>query len=150
MLLKCKSSVSDGRSGFAYAPKGELFGILSFQERGLHCLEGAARRLLTRNVQYSLLKPTGSDSNKVYQVKVENVEFQLGCITLRLSPTFCSELFVKNDACISVDAQLQLNRQPLCEWHDTIDKLGPVHLNLLFPGKNTAQVSREVGILLLI
>ena len=150
MLLQCKSNVSDGRFGFAYAPKGELFGILSFQECGLHRLEGAARRLLTRNVKYSWLKPTGGDSKKVYQVKVENVEFQLGCITLRLSPTFCSELFVKNDACVSVDAQLQLNRQPLCEWHDTIDKLGPVHLNLLFPGKKTAQVSREVGILLLI
>ena len=150
VLLQCKSSVSDGRSGFIYAGKGEVFGIVSFQEHGFHQLEGCARRLLTRNVQYSWLKPRNSDSKKVYEVKVEHVEFQSGFLTLKLSPRVCSELFLKEDSCVSVDVQLQLNRQTLCEWHGTIDKLGPVHLNLLFPDRNTAKVSRrEVGVLLL-
>lgn len=144
MPLHCKSSVYNERSGVTYAGNGELFGILKFHKHESLQLDDTAGRLLTRIVQSAWLRLSGSNLKKVYEARVEAVEIYSERVTLKLSSQLCLDLKLTNNGDVTVDIQFQLNRQPLCEWHTAIDKLGPVHLNLLFPEKNSSQVSQEV------
>ena len=117
-----------------FAENGELFGILKF----LLQPDDAAGRLLIRNVKCAWLKMAGSNSQKVYEVLVQKVESE--SVVLKLSSQMCLDLHLSDAGNISVDAQFQLNRQPLCEWHAAIDRLGPIQLSLLFPKPNAPQV----------
>ena len=121
-----------------YAENGELFGILKFQENESLQPDDAAGRLLIRNVNSAWLKMAGSSSQVVYEVPVQKVESE--SVALKLSSRMCLDLQLSNAGNISVDVQFQLNRQPLCEWHAAIDRLGPIQLNLLFPKPTAPQV----------
>lgn len=144
MTLHCKSTVVDQRSGLTHAVDGELFGVLKLEQKRSPHLDDAARRLLTRVVQYAWLRLTSGSSRNVYEAKVETVETESQHVTLKLSSQTCLDLQLTNESKVSIDAQLQLNRQSLCQWHDAIDRLGPVHLKLLFPEKKILRVDQEV------
>ena len=112
-----------------FAAEGQLFGILKFLEAFQP--DDAAGRLLVRNVQTAWLKLPGTAAKNVYEVLVEEVA-SWG-VVLKLSRQMCSDLQLTDQGNVLVDLQFQLNRQPLCEWHFAIDRLGATHLNLLFP-----------------
>ena len=84
-----------------------------------------------------------SSSHKVYEALVEKVDN--ASIVLKLSSHMCSDLHLTNNALISVDVQFQLNRQPLCEWHAAIDRLGSTQRSLLFPEQIAYQEFHEVA-----
>ena len=136
--MYCQRSIFSERTGLAYAENGELFGILKFQENETFQPDDAAGRLLIRNVKCAWLKTAGSISQKVYEVLVQKVDNE--SVTLKLSSQMCLDLQLTESSQISVDVQFQLNRQPLCEWHTAIDRLGPIQLRLLFPKPNEPQV----------
>lgn len=144
MTLHCKSTVVNQRSGLTHAVNGELFGVLKLQQKRSPYLDDAARRLLTRVVQYAWLRLTCGSSKNVYEAKVETVEIESQHVTLRLSSQTCLDLQLIDEGKVSIDAQLQLNQQSFCEWHDAIDRLGPVHLRLLFPERKILRVNQEV------
>ena len=144
MTLHCKSTVVDQRSGLTHAVDGELFGVLKLEQKSSPHLDDAARRLLTRVVQYAWLRLTSGSSRNVYEAKVETVEIESQHVTLKLSSQTCLDLQLTDEGKVSIDAQLQLNRESLCQWHDAIDRLGPVHLKLLFPEKKMLRVDQEV------
>lgn len=121
-----------------YAVNGELFGILKFQENESLQPDDAAGRLLIRNVKSAWLKMTGTSSPNVYEVRIQKVDSE--SVALKLSSQMCLELQLTVASTISVDVQFQLNRQPLCEWHAAIDRLGPIQLSLLFPKPIAPQV----------
>ena len=143
--MQTEKSVFGKRSEMIFAGKGELFGVLTFEENGAPQLDYAAGRLLIRNIQTAWLRLANSNS-KVCEALVEAVDITGKTVVLKLSSRICSELQLNNDGkkIILVDVQFQLNRQPLCEWHATIDKLGPTQRNLLFPKPSTWQVTHEV------
>ena len=132
-----------------YAANGELFGVIQLQENGIPQPDDTAGRLLIRNVQTAWLKLADSSSQRVYEAVVENVDTTTTSIVLKLSSQICIDLHLTNTGKIPVDVQFQLNRQPLWEWHDTIDRLGPVHRSLLFPEANPSQATHEVSVTLL-
>ncbi|XP_068761026.1 3'-5' exoribonuclease HELZ2-like [Montipora capricornis] len=146
--LHTKKSVLGKRSETNFAGKGELFGVLTFEENGAPQPDYAAGRLLIRNIQTAWLRLANSNSSKVCEALVEAVDITGNTVVLKLSSRICSELQLNNDGekIILVDVQFQLNRQPLCEWHAAIDKLGPTQQNLLFPKPNAWQVTHEVYI----
>ena len=137
------------RSGMSLAVNGELFGVLSLQEDATFQPDDSAGRLLIRSVQTAWIKLAGSNSQKVYEALVEKVESTT--IVLKLSSQICLDLQLTDNGQISVDVQFQLNRQPLCEWHAAIDRLGLFHLrNLLFPEPNASQAIQGVSLLTLL
>ena len=144
MTLHCKSTVVNQRSGLTHAVNGELFGVLKLQQKRSPYLDDAARRLLTRVVQYAWLRLTCGSSKNVYEAKVETVEIESQHVTMKLSSQTCLDLQLIDEGKVSIDAQMQLNRQSFCEWHDAIDRLGPVHLRLLFPERKILRVNQEV------
>ena len=121
-----------------FAENGELFGILKFQENESLQPDDAAGRLVIRNVKSAWLKMAGTSSQKVYEVFIQKVESE--SVALKLSSRMCLDLQLSDAGNISVDVQFQLNRQPLCEWHAAIDRLGTIQLSLLFPKLNAPQV----------
>ena len=132
-------------SGMIFAEKGELFGVLTFEENGAPQPDCAAGRLLIRNIQSAWLRLATSNSSKVCEALIETVDITGKTVVLKLSSRICSELQLNDDGeKILVDVQFQLNRQLLCEWHAAIDKLGPTQRNLLFPKPSTWQVTHEV------
>ena len=135
------------RDGLVFAEEGELFGVFTIQENGTIQPDDAAGRLLIRNVQTAWLKLAGSSSQDVYEALVEKVESTSWAVVLKLSRKICLDLHLTNNGKVSVDVQFQLNRQPLCEWHAAIDRLGPTHLSLLFPEPNASQATLKVAIL---
>lgn len=125
----------------AFAGEGELFGVLKFLETLQ--LDDAAGRLIVRNVQTAWLKLTETSTRDVHEALVEEVA-SWG-VVLRLSRQICSALKLADQVKVLVDLQFQLNRQPLCEWHFAIDRLGATHLNLLFPDQGESEAN-EVSI----
>ena len=142
MQLDCQQSISSDLSGVAYAGSGELFGIVKFQDSESLQPDDAASRLLIRNVNCAWIKIVGSSSQKAYETLVEKVENEF--VALKLSSQMCSDLNLSDGGQISVDVQFQLNRKPLCDWHDAIDRLGPIQLSLLFPTPGAPQIEQEV------
>ena len=147
--MQGQDSVSGKKRETIYAVNGELFGVIQLHENGTPQPDEAACRLLIRNVQTAWLKLADSSSQRVYEAVVEKVDTTTKSIVLKLSSQICIDLHLTNTGNISVDVQFQLNRQPLCEWHNAIDKLGPVHRSLLFPEANPSQATREVSVTLL-
>ena len=147
--LHCQRSIINERTGLINAANGELFGILRFQENESLQPDDAAGRLLIRNVQSAWLKlpVAGSSSQNVYEAYVQKVESE--CVTLKLSSQMCLDLELTDTGDISLDVQFQLNRQPLCQWHAAVDRLGPSQVSsLLFPQSNPSQVKHEVDLFL--
>ena len=138
VTLYCERSISNDRTGLAYAENGQLFGTLEFPKNESLKPDDAAGRLLIRNVKSAWVKTAGSISQKVYEVLVQKVDNE--SVTLKLSSQMCLDLQLTDSGQISVDVQFQLNRQPLCEWHTAIDRLGPIQLRLLFPKPNEPPV----------
>ena len=139
--LDCQQSISKDWSEVVYAGSGESFGILKFQDNESLQPDDAASRLLIRNVNSAWIKMAGNSSQKVYEALVQKVDND--CVTLKLSPQTCLDL-VSEGGQIVVDVQFQLNRQPLCDWHAAIDRLGPHQLRLLFPTPSAPQIELEV------
>ena len=127
----------------AFAAEGELFGVFKFLETLQ--LDDTAGRLIVRNVQTAWLKLTETSTRDVHEALIEEVT-SWG-VVLRLSRQICSalELTDHTQEEVLVDLQFQLNRQPLCEWHFAIDRLGATHLNLLFPEQGASEAN-EVSI----
>ena len=147
--LDCQKRITSETTGFISAGDGELFGILRFQENESVQPDDAAGRLLIRNVQSAWLKlpVAGSRSEKVYKAFVQKVESE--CVMLKLSSQMCLDLELTDTGDISLDVQFQLNRQPLCQWHAAVDRLGPSQVSsLLFPQSNPSQVKHEVDLFL--
>ena len=113
------------------AVDNELFGVLYLQEEDALRPDDAAGRLLYRNVSSVWLQLANSVSNKVYEAPVEKVESE--CVVLRLSSKMCSDLQLYDTCDVSVNAQFQLNRWPLCEMHAAVDRLTTGQLRLIFP-----------------
>ena len=123
----------------------ELFGVLSLQEEDALRPDDAAGRLLYRNVSSVWLKLADSASNKVYEAPIEKVESE--CVVLRLSSKMCSDLHLFDTCDVSVDAQFQLNRWPLCEMHAAVDRLTTGQLRLIFPQPRVLNVRSGVSCL---
>ena len=140
--LDCQKSIDNDWSGVTYAESGEVFGIVELQDNESLQPDDAASRLLIRNVNSAWIKIIGSSSQKVYETLVQKVDNE--CVALKLSSKMCSDLNLSDGGQIFVDVQFQLNRKPLCYWHDAIDRLGPIQLSLLFPTPGTLHVKQEV------
>ena len=129
------------------ALENELFGILQLQGEDAVRPDDAAGRLLYRNVNSIWLQLSQIVSNKVYEALVEKVENER--VVLRMSSKACSDLNLFDTCDVSVNAQFQLNRWPICEMHEAVDRLTPGQLErLVFPGQRapTAPVVNEVSI----
>ena len=129
------------------ALENELFGILQLQGKDTLRPDDAAGRLLYRNVNSIWLQLSQSVSNKVYEAPVEKVENER--VVLRMSSKACSDLNLFDTCDVSVNAQFQLNRWPICEMHEAVDRLTPGQLErLVFPEERapTAPVVNEVSI----
>ena len=89
------------------------------------------------------LQLANSVSNKVYEAPVEKVESE--CVVLRLSSKTCSDLQLYDTCDVSVNAQFQLNRWPLCEMHAAVDRLTTGQLRLIFPESRVVSVRNDVS-----
>ncbi|KAJ7378379.1 hypothetical protein OS493_023634 [Desmophyllum pertusum] len=78
-----------------------------------------------------LIAKTHSLGSMVYEALVDSVEDTR--VILKLSSKCCEGLALTNDSDATVDVQFHINRLPLCEMHDNIDRLGPEHVRILFP-----------------
>ena len=125
------------------AVDNELFGVLYLQEEDALRPDDAAGRLLYRNVSSVWLQLANSVSNKVYEAPVEKVESE--CVVLRLSSKMCSDLQLYDTCDVSVNAQFQLNRWPLCEMHAAVDRLTTGQLRLIFPESRVVSVRNDVS-----
>ena len=130
-------------SGMKFAVDNELFGVLYLQEEDALRPDDAAGRLLYRNVSSVWLQLADSVSNKVYEAPVEKVESE--CVVLRLSSQTVSDLLLYDTCDVSVNAQFQLNRWPLCEMHAAIDRITTAQLRLIFPEPRVPVVRSEVS-----
>ena len=130
-------------SGMTFAVDNELFGVLYLQEEDALRPDDAAGRLLYRNVSSVWLQLADSVSKKVYEAPVEKVESE--CVVLRLSSKTVSDLLLYDTCDVSVNAQFQLNRSPLCEMHAAIDRLTTAQLRLIFPEPRVPVVRSEVS-----
>ena len=145
--LHAQWNIFDEMTGMKCALENELFGILHLQGEDALRPDDAAGRLLYRNVNSIWLQLSQSVSNKVYEAPVEKVESE--CVVLRMSSKACSDLNLFDTCDVSVNAQFQLNRWPICEMHEAVDRLTPGQLErLVFPGQRTptASVVNEVSI----
>ena len=140
--LHAQWSVFDDMSGMKVAADNELFGVLYLQEDAFRP-DDAAGRLLYRNVSSVWLQLADSVSNKVYEVPVEKVENE--CVVVRLSSQMVSDLLLYDTCDVSVNAQFQLNRWPLCEMHAAIDRITTAQLRLIFPEPRVPVVRSEVS-----
>ena len=129
-------------SGMKVAADNELFGVLYLQEDAFRP-DDAAGRLLYRNVNSVWLQLADRVSNKVYEVPVEKVENE--CVVVRLSSKMVSDLLLYDTCDVSVNAQFQLNRWPLCEMHAAIDRLTIAQLRRIFPEPRVPVVRGEVS-----
>ena len=130
-------------SGMKFAVDNELFGVLYLQEEDALRPDDAAGRLLYRNVSSVWIRLADSVSNKVYEAPVEKVESE--CVVLRLSSKTVSDLLLYDTCDVSVNAQFQLNRWPLCEMHAAIDRITTAQLRLIFPEPRVPVVRSEVS-----
>ena len=130
-------------SGMKFAVDNELFGVLYLLEEDALRPDDAAGRLLYRNVSSVWLQLADSVSNKVYEALVEKVESE--CVVLRLSSKTVSDLLLYDTCDVSVNAQFQLNRRPLCEMHAAVDRITTAQLRLIFPEPRVPVVRSEVS-----
>ncbi|XP_044184435.1 uncharacterized protein LOC114957638 isoform X2 [Acropora millepora] len=145
--LHSQWNIFDEMTGMKCALENELFGILHLQGEDALRPDDAAGRLLYRNVNSVWLQLSQGVSNKVYEAPVEKVESE--CVVLRMSSKACSDLNLFDTCDVFVNAQFQLNRWPICEMHEAVDRLTPGQLErLVFPGQRTptASVVNEVTI----
>ena len=141
--LHAQWSIFDDMSGMKFAVDKELFGILYLQEEDALRPDDAAGRLLYRNVSSVWLQLADNASNKVYEAPVEKVESE--CVVLRLSSKMVSDLLLYDTCDVSVNAQFQLNRWPLCEMHAAIDRLTKGQFRLIFPEPTVPAPRSEVS-----
>lgn len=115
------------------AQEGWLYG--SFHVTRPITPDDADGRLLLRNLFASfgsvLISQSHIPNSMIYEALVESVEESR--VILKLPRRFCGDLGLKDSSEITVDIQFQINRLPLCEMHDAIDRLGPQHIRILFP-----------------
>ena len=114
------------------AHEGWLYG--SFHVKRPITPDDAQGRLLLRNLFRSsgsvLIAKHNADS-VIYEALVDSVEDSR--VILKLSEKCCKDLTLSHGGFITVDVQFHINRLPLCEMHDNIDRLGPEHFRILFP-----------------
>ena len=107
--------------------------------------DDAQGRLLLRNLfrsSGSVLIAKSHDDSVVYEAMVDSVEESL--VILKLSEKCCKDLELSNSPVTTVDVQFHINRLPLCEMHDNIDRLGPEHFRILFPELSSVGLEEKV------
>ena len=115
--------------GHCWAQAEELFG--QFKVPCWISPDDAAGRLLLRT-KGTVLLGFGGQPSEVYEALIEKIEDD--SVTVRLSAQCCLELSLAAAQVVKVEAQFQVNRVPLCEMHDNIDRLKPEHIErILFP-----------------
>ena len=115
--------------GYRWAQGEELFG--QFKVPCSISPDDTAGRLLLRTRGAVLLR-FGGQPSEVYEALIEKIEDD--SVTVRLSAQCCRELSLAVAKVVKVEAQFQVNRVPLCEMHDNIDRLKPEHIErILFP-----------------
>ena len=142
--LHAQFKISGEMTGMQCAVHGELFGVLRLHEEDALKPDDAAGRLLYRNVNSVWLQLASSESKRVYEAPVEKVESD--CVVLRLPSKLCSDLKLHDTCDVSVNAQFQLNRWPLCQLHEAVERLTSGQLRLIFPDPTVGTVISEVGI----
>lgn len=109
--------------------------------------DDANGRLLLRNLFRSigsvLIAKTQSPDSVVYEALVDSVEDSR--VILKLSAQCCEGLVLTNNSDVTVDVQFHINRLPLCEMHDNIDRLGPEHVRILFPEFSSVGLEEDVS-----
>jgi len=108
--------------------------------------DDAQGRLLLRNLfrsSGSVLIAKSQKDSVVYEALVDSVEDSR--VILKLSETFCKNLALSNNSFTTVDVQFHINRLPLCEMHDNIDRLGPEHFRILFPELSSDGLEEKVN-----
>ena len=124
---------------FACAGEGWLYG--SFHVSRPITPDDAQGRLLFRNVGSVLIAKSEQDS-VVYEALIESVEDRR--VILKLSQRCCKGLELSHNTSVAVDIQFHINRLPLCEMHDNLDRLGPEHFRILFPELSSAVLEEKV------
>ena len=108
--------------------------------------DDAGGRLLLRNLFGSvgsvLIAKTQSPDSVIYEALVDSVEESR--VILKLSSRCCEDLALSNNSDVTVDVQFHINRLPLCEMHDNIDRLGPEHVRILFPEFSSVGLQEKV------
>ena len=127
------------------AQEGWLYG--SFHVSRPITPDDADGRLLLRNLFGSigsvLIAKTQSPDSVVYEAFVDSVEDNR--VILKLSAQCCEDLALTNNSDVTVDVQFHINRLPLCEMHDNIDRLGPEHVRILFPEFSSVGLEENVS-----
>ena len=103
--------------------------------------DDAEGRLLMRTLGTVLIAKSDEES-VVYEALVDSVEDSR--IIVKLSKRCCEELKLSNSSSLTVDIQFYINRHPLCEMHDSIDRLGPEHFRIVFPELGNRNSEKEV------
>lgn len=101
--------------------------------------DDAQGRLLLRNLFSglgSVLIARSQKDSVAYEAFVDSVEDSR--VIIKLSERCCKELKLSHNTFVTVDLQFHINRLPLCEMHDNIDRLGPEHFRILFPELSSA------------
>ncbi|XP_015780761.1 PREDICTED: uncharacterized protein LOC107358681 [Acropora digitifera] len=103
--------------------------------------DDAEGRLLMRTLGTVLIAKS-DEGSVVYEALVDSVEDSR--IIVKLSKRCCEELKLSNSSSITVDIQFYINRLPLCEMHDSIERLGPEHFRIVFPELGDRNSEKEV------
>ena len=125
------------------AQEGWLYG--SFHVSRPITPDDAQGRLLLRNLFRSLgsvLIAKHQIDSVVYEALVDSVEDSR--VVLKLSEKCCKALALSHNTVVTVDVQFHINRLPLCEMHENIDRLGPEHLRILFPELSSVGLEQKV------
>ena len=126
------------------AQEGWLYG--SFHVSRPITPDDADGRLLRRNLFGStgsvLIAKSQSPCSVVYEALVDSVEDSR--VILKLSSRCCKDLMLSNNSDVTVDVQFHIDRLPLCEMHDNIDRLGPEHVQILFPEFSSVGLEEKV------
>ena len=145
--LHAQRNIFNEITGMKFAVDGELFGVLRLQEEDALRPDDAAGRLLYRNVNSVWLQLADSGSKTVYEAPVEKVESE--SVVLRLPSKLCSDLKLHDTCDAAVNAQFQLNRLPLCQLHEAVERLTTGQLRLIFPDPTVGTLISEVSIRIL-
>lgn len=126
------------------AQEGWLYG--SFHVSRPITPDDANGRLLLRNLFGSmgsvLIAKSQIPDSVVYEALVDSVEDSR--VILKLSSRCCEDLALSNNSDVTVDVQFHINRLPLCEMHDNINRLGPEHVRILFPEFSSVGLAEKV------
>ncbi|KAJ7378398.1 hypothetical protein OS493_023654 [Desmophyllum pertusum] len=135
------------KDDFLCAQEGWLYG--SFHVSRPITPDNADGQLLLRNLLRSmgsvLIAKTQSPDSVVYEALVDSVEDSR--VILKLSVQCCEDLALTDNSDATVDVQFRINRLPLCEMHDNIDRLGPEHIRILFPAFSSVGLEEKVNII---